>query len=261
MRIQDVLVDEEFEGFLPPLHEDEYAALKASIEADGWTDPIVIWLNHGEIVDGYHRYKIWLELGADLDNCPDIVEKKFSDRASVMEWMFRRQMARRNWTPAQKAAVGLKMKPALELQAAAAQSAAGGSRYRQRENSLVQNSSQALRQPSTRARVAEIAGVSESTVRHTEAVLERGSEELRDAILNGNISANAAFKSLPAKPPKNGSVIKKFDETLLQKPMTQLRKALEDRREFYPGHEKQYQIVKAAFSVLFDEITTWRKLR
>ncbi len=260
MRIQDVIVDEELKGFLPPLHADEREALKTSIIRDGWTDPIIVWLNSGEIVDGYHRYQIWLELGADLDDCPDIVEKKFTDRAAVMEWMFRRQMARRNWTPAQKAAVGLKMKPALEQQAAAAQVAGGVSAGRQRKRKVVQNSAQPIRQPTTRERVAQIAGVSHETVRHTEAVLERGSEELRDAILNGNISANAAFKSLPPKPPKNGSVIKKFNEKALQKHLTQLRQMFEDRNTAHPGHENQFRAVKKAFSGMIDEITIWRKL-
>lgn len=48
--------------FLPPLTDDEYAALKADITENGVLVPIVYDQN-GDIIDGHHRAKIAAELG------------------------------------------------------------------------------------------------------------------------------------------------------------------------------------------------------
>lgn len=54
---------------LPPLSADEYAALLASIAAEGIRVPIQVD-EHGQILDGHHRAAIAAELGID---CPRVV--------------------------------------------------------------------------------------------------------------------------------------------------------------------------------------------
>ena len=49
---------------LPPLSEDEYAALKEDIRVNGLTYPIQVDEN-GNIIDGHHRKQICDELGIE----------------------------------------------------------------------------------------------------------------------------------------------------------------------------------------------------
>lgn len=211
MRIEDVIIDEGFQEFLPSLHADERAALKEEILEDGFTDPLIVWQNHGELIDGYNRYDIWLELGADPDKAPDIIERKFADRAAVMEWMFHHQFARRNMTAAQRAAVALKMKPAFEERAKANEKAGGGDKKseKQGEKSGSTNSSNPIRPVDTRKEIAAIAGVSEDTVRKTETVLKHGKKSTKKKMLDGEISANQAFNETKAAKPKADKVEEK----------------------------------------------------
>jgi len=54
---------------MPPLSDEEYAALKADIEENGVEDPIV----HDEdlvVIDGHHRVRACRELGVDMDTVP-----------------------------------------------------------------------------------------------------------------------------------------------------------------------------------------------
>jgi len=53
------------ENVMPPLSEQEYAALKASIEKNGVLVPIEIDEGTGELLDGHHRQKICAELGIE----------------------------------------------------------------------------------------------------------------------------------------------------------------------------------------------------
>jgi len=200
MHITDVIIDPEFANFLPPISAEELAALRASVEAHGFTDPIIVWMHHGELVDGFHRYRLWRDLGWSADRAPDIVERKFPDRAAVMSWMFERQAARRNWTPAQKAAVGLKMKPAIEQRAKANQKAGGGTKNpeKQGEKALLLHVAKARSPVHTRDEIAKAAGVSSETVRKTEVVLNEGAPEVKQALLSGQMSARQAFSQTRA---------------------------------------------------------------
>ena len=60
---------------LPPLTEDEYAALKADISERGVLVPIEVD-EDGAILDGHHRRQIADELGLD---CPIIIRKGFTE--------------------------------------------------------------------------------------------------------------------------------------------------------------------------------------
>lgn len=60
---------------LPPLSRDEYAALKADIEAHGVQVPVIVD-EDGEVIDGHHRMQIAQELGVP---CPTVVREGLSD--------------------------------------------------------------------------------------------------------------------------------------------------------------------------------------
>lgn len=92
-------IDPEFKGKIPPLTEDEFKQLEENIVSDGEVyDPIVTW--NGTIVDGHNRWKI-------IQEHPEIPfkvkEMEFADKWAAFEWMYRKQLGRRNLTEPQKA--------------------------------------------------------------------------------------------------------------------------------------------------------------
>ena len=47
----------------PPLSDEEYAALKADIAAQGVLVPVVIDEDTGEVIEGHHRLRAWPSYG------------------------------------------------------------------------------------------------------------------------------------------------------------------------------------------------------
>jgi len=107
----------------------EMKLLRISIESDGYTQPIVAWIvdeNEYEVVDGFHRYKVGVELG--LSHLPVVViNAARADRSDRIAATIRhnrargkhqvgamsdivQELARRNWSD-QKIARELGMEP------------------------------------------------------------------------------------------------------------------------------------------------------
>lgn len=98
-------ISEEFKNKIPPLTEDEFKQLRDNIVADGEVyEPIVVW--NGVIVDGHNRWKI-------IQEHPEIPyrvkEIDFSDKWAAFEWMYKKQLGRRNLTDEQKTLLAGKM--------------------------------------------------------------------------------------------------------------------------------------------------------
>jgi hypothetical protein len=89
---------DELRDLLDAPREEEFKELKASIEAEGIRDPLIIWKEKNAIVDGHTRNKIAKLLEMPKDKIPRI-EKSFTDIDAVKEWMLRNQLGRRNLTP------------------------------------------------------------------------------------------------------------------------------------------------------------------
>ena len=94
----DLRIDPEFASRIPPLTDDEYQQLEANILEDGVViNPIIVW--NGVIVDGHNRFRI-------LEKHPHIkytvYEKSFVDRFTVLAWICKNQLGRRNLTKQQK---------------------------------------------------------------------------------------------------------------------------------------------------------------
>ena len=75
---------------------------------------VIVWLNHGVIVDGHNRHRIWRDvLDSDEDKAPEIREMAFADRIAVEEFMINRQLSRRNVSDAVQVKLALKLKPII----------------------------------------------------------------------------------------------------------------------------------------------------
>ena len=167
---------------------------------NGFTDAVIVWLNHGVIVDGHNRHRIWRDVfNSDEDKAPEIREMAFADRDAVKEFMINRQLSRRNVTDAMRVKIALKLKPIIEARAKEKQVQGGKAK-------VVLNSAQPQK---TRDEVAKAAGVGHDTVRKVEAVLNSDNEEIKAAMLAPksdpkHVSIHAAHEQVKAasKPPR-----------------------------------------------------------
>ena len=94
----EIQIDPEFKQQIPPLRTEEFEQLQKNILEDGVIlNPLILW--NGILVDGHNRYRIALDH-------PHIryttVEKEFPDRYSVIAWICKNQLGRRNLTPKQR---------------------------------------------------------------------------------------------------------------------------------------------------------------
>jgi DNA (cytosine-5)-methyltransferase 1 len=90
---QCVPVDPELESLIPPLSEEQYKALEASILNEGCRDPIVLWKETGVIIDGHHRFSICRRNQKEFHR----IELSFPDKEAVKAWMAENQLLlRRN---------------------------------------------------------------------------------------------------------------------------------------------------------------------
>ncbi len=97
----ELKIDPEFQAQIPALTKDEFDQLEENILSDGEVyEPIITW--DGIIVDGHNRWKI---IQAHYDMLKDrfhVKEMKFPDRYAAFDWMYRKQLGRRNLTEPQR---------------------------------------------------------------------------------------------------------------------------------------------------------------
>ena len=181
----ELRIDLEFASRIPPLTEDEFKQLEDNILADGVViNPIIVW--NGVIVDGHNRFRV-------LEKHPHIKysvhEKSFDDRFSVLAWICKNQLGRRNLTLAQR-------KYLIGKQYESEKASHGGDR----KSEEVKSSSQLgnlISQMKTSERIAKENGISKNSVLRAEAfskavdIADEIEPGIRSDILSGSIKATA----------------------------------------------------------------------
>ena len=181
----ELRIDPEFAGRIPPLTEDEFKQLEDNILADGVViNPIIVW--NGVIVDGHNRFRV-------LEKHPHIKytvhEKSFDDRFSVLAWICKNQLGRRNLTPTQK-------KYLIGKQYEAEKASYGGDRKSEDAKSSCQIGN-LISQQKTCERIAGENGISSRSVCRAESfskavdIAEEVEPGIRSDILSGSIKATA----------------------------------------------------------------------
>ena len=183
-----VAINPKFASLIPPLSKDEHDALEKSIREDGVREPIVTW--HGWIVDGHNRYEIATAHGLDYDT----VEYDFANEDAAKEWMILNQFARRNINAYQRSLLALKLK---EIVAARAKD-----KERNRKMTRQKSAESKHETINTRDELAAYAGVSHDTISKVERIEKDAPEDLREQVMNGNISINEAYKRIKANDKK-----------------------------------------------------------
>ena len=172
-------IDEEFAALIPPLTEEEYKGLEASIVTEGCRDALVLW---GDVlVDGHNRYRICEAHGLPYRT----VQKDFADRNETMLWMIRNQLSRRNLTAYVRSELALKLKPLI----------AGIAKENQgMRTDLCQKSDKSP--IDTKREIAKAAGVSHDTIAKVEKINAVATPEMKAQLRNGDMSINQAYQEV-----------------------------------------------------------------
>ena len=113
-----------------------------------------------------------------------------------MEWMLDIQLGRRNLSPIQRIAITEKYRPIYEKQARENLSLGGRNGGLSNLSKPSQKSSKALsveNKIDVRAKLAETAGVSTDTYSKGKKILDSSNEEVKNAVMSGEMSINAAI--------------------------------------------------------------------
>lgn len=180
-----MIIDPKLKAYIRPLSENEYQALESSIVADGCRDALVVW--DGILIDGHNRYAICTK----HDLAFDTVEMDFKNIDEAKEWMLLNQLGRRNLSDYDRTVLALMLED-LYAARGKANMVAGAKGLFKKTNPI---------EPvNTRKTIAEIAGVSETTVGRVKIIQEKGTPELHANISSGAISINKAYSTIAPKP-------------------------------------------------------------
>lgn len=195
-------IDPEFRGKIPSLTEAEYEQLKENILADGEVyEPIITW--NDTIVDGYNRWRIICENWELLKDKFRTKPMEFADKWEAFEWMYKKQLGRRNLTEEQKAYMVGKMYEARKNTASFK-----GNQYTAQsgDGQNVHNQTRREQRNGTAGEIGKEIGVDGRTVRRAEKfakgidTLRESDPEAADAVLKGNSGATKAeISELPNK--------------------------------------------------------------
>lgn len=102
MKLDDIIIDDEFASYLPALSDEERERLLmnmtlAESRGEKFSD-LYVWKGRKILIDGHHRYEIAQLQEIDLP----IVEVDLKDRSECLEWMRNKQLGQRNLTADQR---------------------------------------------------------------------------------------------------------------------------------------------------------------
>lgn len=167
MNIFDLKIDEDLQGLLRPLTEEEYSGLEKDIVSNGGIiSPIVIW--DGYIVDGHNRYKICKAHG--YTDVP-VKELLFHTKSDAMIWAREHQNHRRNESKIE----ALESLEKIEKQIAAEAKERQMSTLKQ--NSVSANLPKRVEPVHTSETMAKMLGVSEHNYRDRKLIKNEGTPE------------------------------------------------------------------------------------
>lgn len=218
LKIDDLIIDKEFEELLPVLTPEEFNRLEKSVVKNGMLDPIKVWeepcTGKYIIIDGHNRYKI---LKKNNLVCPNwniytITETTLKTRDDVKRWMLEQQLGRRNLSEAEKYEIVQKFKSVFEQKAKKNQSLGG-------------KGSTNLPKVDTRKEMAKATGVSEGTYRKMDIVMKSDNEDLKQKLREKKVSVDAAYKEVKSTAQKPITVKQQIDK--LDKRINDIDKTIE----------------------------------
>jgi ParB-like chromosome segregation protein Spo0J len=201
-------VNLEYEKLLPKMSDEEFAELKASIQAEGQHYPIVANENL-EVLDGYHRFKACIELGIE----PDFEVRKFEDKLIEKKFVLEANLRRRHLNKFQLVELAV---PLLEIEKALAKKRQmqGGKMGRNIQLGLAPNDAKSkFKKTKATAEVAKKVGVSTRTFERGKKILEKASEEEKQKLREGKASIAKVYREVVALEKEPEPIFKREDAT------------------------------------------------
>lgn len=184
-------INPEFRDKIPPLTKEEYKQLEENILEDGEVyEPIVIW--NGTIVDGHNRWKIICDHWDLLGEKYRTKDMNFPDKWAAFEWMYKKQLGRRNLTEEQRTMLIGKMYESRKKSLGASD----GFRGNQHGNLVNRQNDDLPDRGRTVDRIAKELGVGSKTVERAEKfskgidALAEVNKEAADEVLKGKTGVN-----------------------------------------------------------------------
>ena len=176
--MDNIKLDKEFQGLIPPLSSEEFIGLEDSIQKEGCRDSLIVW--NDILVDGHNR-----KLICDKYKLPyKTKESEFKDRNEVILWIIDNQLSRRNITPF--ARIELEWKKAEILKPIAEENMKRGT--------LVSNDTKV----DMKKEVANKSRVGSATASKVKKILDQAPEEIKQKLREGspNININKAYQDI-----------------------------------------------------------------
>ena len=233
-----ITINEELRAFIDPLSGDEYAALEASLLAEGCRDALVLW---GEVlIDGHNRHDICTRHQIAFRT---VQNSSFSALDDVMLWMIDNHLARRSVSDYQRGVLALRKKDIVGARVAQQGADAAGPD--------APGAGAAAQAPpwNTRDDVAKAARVSCNTISQIERIQKTATPQLVAAVRSGTISINAAatVASLP-QAQQNAAVAGGRKE--LQQAARQVREQKASARPLKPAAPDEASDLRAQVAAL-----------
>jgi ParB-like chromosome segregation protein Spo0J len=211
-------INPEYEKLLPKMSDEEFAELKASIQAEGQHYPIVANENL-EILDGHHRFKACTELGIE----PDFEVRKFENKLIEKKFVIEANLRRRHLTKFQLVELAV---PLLEIEKALAKKrqVAGGKNGRNIQLGLAPNDAKPeFKKTKATAAVAKKIGVSTRTFERGKKILEKATEEEKQQLREGKASIAKIYREVVALEKGTEPTPKQDNATAAEKPINNVR--------------------------------------
>lgn len=190
--LYELKINEALEHVMPPLQEMELELLTQSLLNEGCRDPLVVWKETGELVDGHNRYRICQENDVPFE----YVEMSFENEVAARHWIIKNQLARRNVPDFVRCELVLPLEAELKAEAKKRQ-------IRKPADSEVPNLAQ-QNNGKTRDELAQMAGVSHGTMDKAKKLAESADEETKEKLRNGDLSIHGAYTAMKNKEEPSG---------------------------------------------------------
>ena len=170
----------ELENLLPPLSDEQSAALERDIVQNGCYAPIIV--NEDlVIVDGHNRRRI-----CEQHHLPyKMAVFAFDDLLEAKQWALDTQKGRRNLDKWELGKIALKLRPEIEARARANQGA---------RTDLLTTLSEGQPPVSTRKELADSVGIGEVTMGKVMQIDEHAPAAVKEALDKGELSVNQGYR-------------------------------------------------------------------
>lgn len=178
-----ITINREYAKMVPDLEPDQYQGLKQSIHENGQKIPIIVNQNF-VILDGHHRYEICKELGIEVKH----IVNSFDSQTEELVFVGETNLQRRHLTLVQRIMLAEKLRPYYSKLA----------QERIKQGKSIDAKEYDETGP-TRNLLAKKAHTSHYTYDKAITVLEGEDQKLKDSVISGKKSIDAAFKQINMK--------------------------------------------------------------